>query len=157
LKNLNQNQIKPQSLKRINSQTSIHSNSSSLSSKGSALILLCGGNREIPEVLRQIEIITKSYSQVIIVMTHAAIKILGIPEIRKASDGATIVTEYSEEYFEKEAFRIMSGANSTRGTALGQAIPGLLQAGWRFDRREDLQKCLSTWPRPNSRFAAPYS
>jgi len=100
LKNLNQNQRIPQVQKSSNPQSSINKSRSSLSSRSTALILLCGGNREIPEVLRQIEKISRSHSNICIVMTHAAIKILGIPEIRKASDGGTIITEYSEEYFE---------------------------------------------------------
>jgi deoxyribose-phosphate aldolase len=100
LKNLNQNQRIPQVQKSLNTQSSINKSNSLFSSKNTALILLCGGNREIPEVLKQIEKISKSYSNIYIVMTHAAIKITGIPEIRRASDGGTIITEYSAEYFE---------------------------------------------------------
>jgi len=100
LKNLNQSQRIPQAQKSLNSQSSMNKVNSSLSSRSTALILLCGGNREIPEVLRQIEKISKSHSKIYVVMTHAAIKIVGVPEIRKASDGGTIITEYSAEYFE---------------------------------------------------------
>ena len=100
LKNLNQNQHIPQAQKSIRAQSSIRKSDSSLSLKSTALILLCGGNREIPEVLRQIEKVTQSHSNIFIVMTHAATKIIGIPEIRKASEGGTIITEYSAEYFD---------------------------------------------------------
>ncbi|MCK5344185.1 MAG: hypothetical protein KAR20_12315, partial [Candidatus Heimdallarchaeota archaeon] len=100
LKNLSQNQGLSQGHKNLNLQSSIKKNNTSSSLKSTALILLCGGNREIPEVLKQIEKISKSYSNTYIVMTHAAIKIIGIPEIRRASDGGTIITEYSAEYFE---------------------------------------------------------
>lgn len=100
LKNLNQNQRVFQPQKNINPKLSLRKSNSSLSLKNSALILLCGGNREIPEVLRQVETISKSHTHVYIVMTHAATKIMGIPEIRKVSEGSTIITEYSEEYFE---------------------------------------------------------
>ena len=73
LKNLNQNQRIPQVQKSLNTQSSINKSNSLFSSKNTALILLCGGNREIPEVLKQIEKISKSYSNIYIVMTHAAI------------------------------------------------------------------------------------
>jgi deoxyribose-phosphate aldolase len=65
-----------------------------------AIILLCGGNRELPEVMKQIELITKSYTTTYIAMTHAAMKIIGVPDIRKVSEGATIITEYSSDYFD---------------------------------------------------------
>jgi deoxyribose-phosphate aldolase len=72
-----------------------------LTSNGTtAIILLCGGNREIPKVMEQIEQISKSYTKTYIAMTHAAMKIIGIPDVRKASEGATIITEYSNEYFD---------------------------------------------------------
>jgi deoxyribose-phosphate aldolase len=100
MKNLNQNQHISKTQKSINPQSSLTNSNSSLSLKSTALILLCGGNREIPEVLRQIEIISKSHSNIFIVMTHAATKIIGIPEIRQASEGGTIITEYSAEYFD---------------------------------------------------------
>jgi deoxyribose-phosphate aldolase len=100
LRNLNQSQRIPQTQTGLNTKSSINKSNSSFSLKNSALVLLCGGNREIPEVLRQIEKISKSHSHIYIVMTHAATKIIGIPEIRKASDGGTIITEYSAEYFE---------------------------------------------------------
>ena len=101
LKNLNQNQPIPQTQRSTNQQYTTKNSNSSTSLKSTALILLCGGNREIPEVLRQIEKISKSHSNIYIVMTHAAIKIVGIPEIRRVSDGGTIITEYSAEYFEE--------------------------------------------------------
>jgi deoxyribose-phosphate aldolase len=100
LKNLSQNQGKSQGDKSLNLQSSVKKSNKSSSLRSTALILLCGGNREIPEVLKQIEKITKLHSEIYIIMTHAAIKILGIPEIRQASDGGTIITEYSEDYFE---------------------------------------------------------
>ncbi|MHA2239014.1 MAG: hypothetical protein ACXAB2_11680 [Candidatus Hodarchaeales archaeon] len=65
-----------------------------------AIILLCGGDRELPEVMKQIELITKSYTKTYIAMTHAAMKIIGVPDIRKVSEGATIITEYSSDYFD---------------------------------------------------------
>ncbi len=64
-----------------------------------AIILLCGGDREIPEVLNQIKKISKSNTTTYIAMTHSAMKVIGIPEIRKVSEGAIIVTEYSSDYF----------------------------------------------------------
>jgi hypothetical protein len=100
MKNLNQNQRISQTQKSINQPSSIKISNSSLSLKSTALILLCGGNREIPEVFRQIEKISKSHSNVFIVMTHAATKVIGIPEIRRASEGGVIITEYSAEYFD---------------------------------------------------------
>ena len=100
MKNLNQNQNIQQTQKNIEPSSSIKNYNSSLSLKSTAIILLCGGNREIPEVLRQIEVISKSHSSIFIVMTHAATKVIGIPEIRQASEGGTIITEYSAEYFD---------------------------------------------------------
>jgi deoxyribose-phosphate aldolase len=100
MKNLNQNQRISQTQKSINPPSLMKNSNSSLSLKSTALILLCGGNREIPEVLRQIEMISKSHSNIFIVMTHAATKVIGIPEIRQASEGGTIITEYSAEYFD---------------------------------------------------------
>jgi deoxyribose-phosphate aldolase len=89
-----------------NLQTSNKKINYKISSGNSALILLCGGNREIEEVMRQIEIISKTYTNTYIVMTRAAIKIIGMPDVRKVSEGATIITEYSEEYFDNILGRI---------------------------------------------------
>ena len=79
-------------------QTSNRKKNYTISSGNSALILLCGGNRELEEAMHQIEIISKTYTTTYIVMTRAATKLIGIPDIRKVSEGATIISEYSEEY-----------------------------------------------------------
>jgi len=87
-------------------QTSNRKVGYTITSGNSALILLCGGNREIEEVMHQIEIISKAYTNTYIVMTRAAMKLIGIPDIRKVSEGAKIITDYSEEYFDNILGRI---------------------------------------------------
>ena len=107
MKKLNQEQVTSPTQGKIISSEPAKNTTFTQSPGSSALILLCGGDEEIPEVLRQIELISKSYSKTYIVMTRAATKIIGIPDIRKASEGATIVTEFSEQYFQK----VLGGCN----------------------------------------------
>ena len=101
MKKLNENQNTTSSQIKPLTTEPVRSNAFTEVTDSTALILLCGGNVEIPEVLKQIEKITKAYTTTYIVMTRAAIKIIGLPDIRRVSEGATIITEYSEEYFEK--------------------------------------------------------
>ncbi len=68
--------------------------------QNSVIILLCGGDMELDEVYRQISIIASRYSNVYVVMTKSANKIIGVPKIRNASRGASIITEYSQEFHE---------------------------------------------------------
>lgn len=106
MRKLDQEDLSPVRQTNQNLQSSKKKINYTISSGNSALILLCGGNKEIQEVMRQIEIISKTYANTYIVMTHAAIKIIGIPDIRKVSEGATIITEYSEKYFDNILGRV---------------------------------------------------
>lgn len=72
----------------------------SANAQNSVIILLCGGDMELEEVYRQISIIASRYSNVYVVMTKSANKIIGVPKIRSASKGATIITEYTQEFHE---------------------------------------------------------
>ncbi len=66
----------------------------------SVIILLCGGDMELEEVYRQIAIIASRYSNIYVVMTKSAAKVVGIPRIRSASQGGSIITEYTQEFHE---------------------------------------------------------
>jgi deoxyribose-phosphate aldolase len=68
--------------------------------QNSVIILLCGGDMELEDVYRQISIIASRYSNVYVVMTKSANTIIGVPKIRSASRGATIITEYTQEFHE---------------------------------------------------------
>jgi len=81
-------------------QTSNYSSTNQIKGNNSVIILLCGGDREIKEVYRQIEIISGSFKDVNIVMTYSAVRILGLPDVRKASQGGRVITEYSQDYLE---------------------------------------------------------
>lgn len=69
-------------------------------SSSSVIILLCGGEEELNEVFRQIEIISSRFSKVYIVMTKSAAKILDVQRVRNVSHGGIIITEYTQEFHE---------------------------------------------------------
>ncbi len=106
MRKLDQDNLAPKQQFDSNLQTSNRKINYTIASGNSALILLCGGNKEINEVMHQIEKISKSYTNTYIVMTRAAIKIIGLPDIRQVSEGATIITDYSEQFFDNILSRV---------------------------------------------------
>lgn len=81
--------------------SNVQGSKKSVSTYNSVIILLCGGDMELEEVYRQIAIIVSRYSNIYIVMTKSATKIIGIPKMRSVSEGGTIITEYTQEFHEK--------------------------------------------------------
>lgn len=79
-----------------------------MTSYDSVIFLLCGGDMEIQEVFRQMELISPRFSKVYVVMTRSATQIVGIPEARRASQGGTIITEYTSEYLKEILFNVDS-------------------------------------------------
>jgi hypothetical protein len=75
-----------------------------ITSYNSVIFLLCGGDMEIEEVLRQMELISSRFSKVFVVMTRSATQIIGIPEVRRASLGGTIITEYTSKFLKDTLF-----------------------------------------------------
>lgn len=71
-----------------------------LDKSGKVIFLLCGGNQKLDEVYQFMEEISRRASKVFVVMSRAATRILGVPTVRKASQGGTIITEYNESFME---------------------------------------------------------